>query len=111
MTSMKDGGKRIRLATSSAAPFEDRLRTVHSTPLPSNAMVAPFRTLWRGTDLFSMTAVILLIRIWLHVCRNTRTELQTGERQRRYRGLRIHPRFTIMREAMKLTASQRRSTP
>jgi hypothetical protein len=42
---MNDGGKQAGFATSIAAPLDDRLRTVQSTPLPPNAMVAPFRTL------------------------------------------------------------------
>jgi hypothetical protein len=61
---MNDGGKPTEFATSSAAPLDDRLRTVHSTPLPPNAMVAPFRTLWRRADLFSIrVSIIVVIRI------------------------------------------------
>jgi hypothetical protein len=48
------------LATSIAAPPDDRLRTVHRTPLPSKAMVAPFRTLYRGADRFSVMVSIML---------------------------------------------------
>src|ERR1700688_1020823 len=61
---MNDGGRATLLASSSAAPFDDKLRTVHSTSLPSNAILPPFSTLCRCAVLFSVVfSVIAVVRI------------------------------------------------
>jgi hypothetical protein len=53
ITSMNEGGRLMLSARSNAAPLDDKLRTVHATPLPPNATVPPFSTLWRGAARFS----------------------------------------------------------
>src|SRR5260370_1010005 len=62
---MNDGGRSTLLARSSAAPFDDKLRTAHATSLPSNAIFPPFSTLCRCAVLFSVvSSPIAVVRIW-----------------------------------------------
>src|SRR5471032_1447830 len=104
---MNDGGKPTGFATSSAAPLDDKLRTVHSTPLPPNAMVAPFRTLYRGADLFSiMGSIIAVICSGCEILRKpTAAGLQTDKSGRFHRCLHIYDWFTFNTLQMPLRAA------
>src|SRR5712664_3731333 len=98
------------LARSSAAPFDDKLRTVHATPLPSKEIVPPFSTLCRGAVLFSIVFSLIVVAAFpVYLAEPTTAELRIDKSDRFYRSVQIYDWFRMMRSLSATAAAHSHS--